>query len=124
MELTKKIGLRLRAARKAQSLSLAALADRTSSLSKSRISNYEQGLRRMGLEEARELAAALSAVSATYLLCLEDEGYLSERESDLLGLYRQADSRGKDTILSVAESQADYEKAGIDGNGGEDSKPE
>jgi transcriptional regulator with XRE-family HTH domain len=124
MELTKKIGLRLRAARKAQSLSLAALADRTSSLSKSRISNYEQGLRRMGLEEARELAAALGTVTATYLLCLEDEGYLSERESDLLGLYRQADDRGKDTILSVAESQADYEKAGIDGNGGEDSKPE
>jgi transcriptional regulator with XRE-family HTH domain len=108
MELTKKIGLRLRAARKAQSLSLAALAARTSSLSKSRISNYEQGLRRMGLEEARELASALGTVTATYLLCLDDEGTLSEGESALLGLYRQADSRGKETIRNVAESQADY----------------
>jgi transcriptional regulator with XRE-family HTH domain len=108
MELTKRIGLRLRDARKAQSLSLAALAARTSSLSKSRISNYEQGLRRMGLEEARELASALGSVTPTYLLCLDDDGYMSERESALLDLYRQADDRGRDTILRVAESQADY----------------
>lgn len=108
MELTKKIGLRLREARKAQGLSLAALSARTSSLSKSRISNYEQGLRRMGLEEARGLASALGTVSATFLLCLEDEEYVTERESALLGFYRQADSRGKDTILQVAESQVDY----------------
>jgi transcriptional regulator with XRE-family HTH domain len=108
MELTKQIGLRLRAARKAQSLSLAALAARTSSLSKSRISNYEQGLRRMGLEEAQVLAAALGSVTATYLLCLENEGQMSEREGALLEHYRQADERGKETILRIAESQADY----------------
>ena len=108
MELTNKIGLRLREARKAQGLSLAALSARTSALSKSRISNYEQGLRRMGLEEARELASALGTVSATFLLCLEDEGYVTERESALLDFYRQADTRGKDTILRVAESQVDY----------------
>jgi len=108
MELTNKIGLRLREARKAQGLSLAALSARTSALSKSRISNYEQGLRRMGLEEARELASALGTVSATFLLCLEDEGYVTERESALLDFYRQADGRGKDTILRVAESQSDY----------------
>lgn len=108
MELTKQIGLRLRAARKAQSLSLAALAARTSSLSKSRISNYEQGLRRMGLEEAQLLAAALGNVTATYLLCLENEGQMSEREGALLEHYRQADERGKETILRIAESQADY----------------
>ncbi len=112
MELTKQIGLRLRAARKAQNLSLAALAARTSSLSKSRISNYEQGLRRMGLEEARELAAALGTATATYLLCLEDEGQVSERESALLELYRHADNRGKETILRIAESQAGYEVSG------------
>jgi len=108
MELTKRIGLRLREARKAQNLSLAALAARTSSLSKSRISNYEQGLRRMGLEEARELASALGTVSATFLLCLEDEGHVTERETALLDYYRHADNRGKDTILRVAESQAGY----------------
>jgi len=108
MELTKQIGLRLRTARKAQGLSLAALAARTSALSKSRISNYEQGLRRMGLEEAQVLAAALGTVTATYLLCLESEGQISEAESTLLDHYRHADDRGKATILRIAESQADY----------------
>ena len=74
--LTTKIGLRLRAARKAQKLSLQKLADVTGGvLSKSRISNYEQGLRRPGIEEARILAKALGTVSATYLLCLEDGAF-------------------------------------------------
>jgi transcriptional regulator with XRE-family HTH domain len=108
MELTKKIGQRLRAARQAQKLSLAALADRTSSLSKSRISNYEQGIRRMGLEEARELASALGTVTATYLLCLDDESSMSDSERVLLNLYRAADGRGKETILRIAESQNEY----------------
>jgi transcriptional regulator with XRE-family HTH domain len=40
MDLTKKIGQRLRAARQAQGLSLSELSARTGSLSKSRISNY------------------------------------------------------------------------------------
>jgi transcriptional regulator with XRE-family HTH domain len=121
MDLTKQIGLRLRSARKAQNLSLAALAERTSSLSKSRISNYEQGLRRMGLEEAKVLAAALRTVTATYLLCLENEGAMSERESALLDHYRHADERGKETILQVAESQADYRISGKDAQDDEDT---
>jgi transcriptional regulator with XRE-family HTH domain len=120
MELTKQIGLRLRSARKAQNLSLAALAERTSSLSKSRISNYEQGLRRMGLEEAKVLAAALGTVTATYLLCLENDGTMSEQESALLDYYRHADERGKETILQIAESHADYRVSGKDANVGED----
>ena len=124
MELTKQIGLRLRAARKAQGLSLAALAGRTSSLSKSRISNYEQGLRRMGLEEAHELAGALGTVSATYLLCLDDEGKMSERENDLLDLYRHADDRGKETILRVAESQAGYQLPGDQARTDKETPPE
>ena len=65
-DLTTKIGLRLRAARNAQKIALAELSDRTGgALSKSRISNYEQGLRRMGLEDARMFADALGTVSAT-----------------------------------------------------------
>jgi transcriptional regulator with XRE-family HTH domain len=108
MELTRKIGLRLREARQAQKLSLAELARRTNALSKSRISNYEQGIRRMGLEEAQELSTALGTVSATYLLCLEDNGLLSVTERDLVERYRRADSRGKDTILRVAETEAGY----------------
>lgn len=108
MELTKRIGMRLREARQAQGWSLAELASRTSSLSKSRISNYEQGIRRMGLEEAQELSAALGTVSATYLLCLDDRGPLSEREWELLDLYRLTDARGQETILRVAESQSAF----------------
>jgi transcriptional regulator with XRE-family HTH domain len=123
MELTEKIGQRLRTARQAQKLSLAALADRTSSLSKSRISNYEQGIRRMGLEEARELAAALGTVSATYLLCLEDESSMSDSERVLLNLYRAADGRGKETILRIAESQNDYRVAANADHAEDDKTP-
>ena len=75
MDLTLKIGLRLCEVRRGQGVSLAALASKTGdTLSKSRISNYEQGLRRMGIEEALTLAKALGSVSPTYLLCLDDEG--------------------------------------------------
>lgn len=106
MQLTRKIGLRIRAIRNARGLSLAELSERTpSKLSKSRISNYEQGLRRPGLESAQELAQALGNVSATYLLCLNDEHYLTDTEEALLAGFRQLDARGRATTLAVAETQ-------------------
>jgi transcriptional regulator with XRE-family HTH domain len=71
-------------------------------LSKSRISNYEQGIRRPGLEESRELAEALGTVSATYLLCLDNGGFLTEEELRLVTLFRATDARGRATILDVA----------------------
>jgi transcriptional regulator with XRE-family HTH domain len=108
MDLTKKIGQRLRAARQAQGLSLSELSARTGSLSKSRISNYEQGIRRMGLEEAQELALALGSVTPTYLLCLDDTDPLSESERALVERFRLADERGRETILRIADAQADY----------------
>jgi len=105
-DLTQRIGQRLRAARHAQGLSLMQLSERTAgNLSKSRISNYEQGIRRMGLEEAQALSAALGTVSAAYLLCLDDEGFLSEQEQTLLTQFRRADSRRRKAILkNVAET--------------------
>jgi len=106
--LSAKIGLRLRAARKAQKLSLQKLAGLTGgALSKSRISNYEQGLRRLGIEEAQLLAKALATVSATYLLRLNDDEMLDAQEQELLQWFRETDDRGRETILRVAESQAD-----------------
>ncbi|WP_295583403.1 helix-turn-helix transcriptional regulator [uncultured Lamprocystis sp.] len=108
MDLTKKIGQRLRAARQAQGLSLSELSSRTGSLSKSRISNYEQGIRRMGLEEAQELALALGTVTPIYLMCLEDTDPLSKDERELVERYRNTDVRGRDTILKAAEGQAVY----------------
>ena len=95
-ELTKKIGQRLRSARQAQGLSLSELSSLTGALSKSRISNYEQGIRRMGL----------------YLLCLEDTDPLTREERVLVACYRRADSRGRETILKVAEAQSGYPSEG------------
>ena len=53
-------------------------------LSKSRISNYEQGLRRLGIEEARLIATALGTVSVTYLVCLNEDAALADEERKLL----------------------------------------
>lgn len=65
---TKQIGARIRKARHDAGLSLSGVSERTGGLlSKSRLSNYEQGLRRVGLEEA-ELIASATGVSAAYLL--------------------------------------------------------
>lgn len=108
MDLTKRIGQRLRAARHDQKLSLSEFSSRTESLSKSRISNYEQGIRRMGLEEAQELSVALGTVTPTYLLCLEDTDPLSARERELVEFFRQADDRGKETILKIASDQPGF----------------
>jgi transcriptional regulator with XRE-family HTH domain len=108
MDLTKRIGQRLRAARHDQKLSLSALSSRTGSLSKSRISNYEQGIRRMGLEEAQVLAKALETVTPTYLLCLDDTDPLSQDERQLVEYFRQADERGKGTIMKIASDQTGF----------------
>lgn len=111
MDLTKRIGQRLRSARHEQKLSLADLSARTQSLSKSRISNYEQGIRRMGLEEAHELSVALGTVTPTYLLCLDDRGPFSERELELIDHFRRTDDRGRETLLNLARSQPDHDPA-------------
>jgi transcriptional regulator with XRE-family HTH domain len=106
--LSARIGLRLREARNTRRLSLQTLSNRTGGiLSKSRISNYEQGVRRMGIEEARLLSKALGTVTAGYLLCLDDEGFLDAEEQQLLDQFRRADARGRATILALARSQCE-----------------
>lgn len=107
MDLTKQIGQRLRAARQEQKLSLSDLSGRTNSLSKSRISNYEQGIRRMGLEEAHELSVALGTVTPTYLLCLDDKDPLSPQERQWVDLFRQTDDRGRATLVKLAEAEVE-----------------
>jgi transcriptional regulator with XRE-family HTH domain len=103
--LSVKIGARLRAERHRAELSLTKLGEQTGGrLSKSRISNYEQGLRRMGLEEAILLGRALN-VLPSYLLCLDDEG-LSAKEQDLIRMYRTSDTRGKKVITGIAEEES------------------
>ena len=105
--LNRRIGDRLRAARQAQGLSLAQLSERTGGLlTKSRISNYEQGIRRVSLEAAHTLAEALGSVTAAYLLCIEDGNLLSDDEHRLVQSFRRSDRRGKEMILDVARSQS------------------
>jgi transcriptional regulator with XRE-family HTH domain len=108
MTLNKKIGQRLRSARMSQKLSLAELASRTRTLSKSRISNYEQGIRRMGIEEAIELAEALDGLTPTYLLCLDDTSPITPDEWALISRYRDTDERGREVIMRVADAQWHY----------------
>jgi transcriptional regulator with XRE-family HTH domain len=106
-ELSAAIGVRLRSERQRRKLSLSQLAALTGDiLAKSRISNYEQGIRRMGLEEASILARALGDVSPTYLLHLDDSDPLSSAERELLKLFRESDARGRTMLLSLAEAEA------------------
>ena len=108
MTLNKQIGQRLRSARLAHKYSLSELASRTRTLSKSRISNYEQGIRRMGIEEAQELSEALEGVTPAYLLCLDDTSPLAEDEWQLIQRYRMTDERGRELIQHVAENEGKY----------------
>ncbi|WP_295541173.1 helix-turn-helix domain-containing protein [uncultured Thiohalocapsa sp.] len=106
-ELTRRIGLRLRAARHARRLSLAELAELTDGVySKSRISNYEQGIRRLSVEGAQSLARALGNVSAAYLLCLNEDEATSFTEDELLLLdvFRQVDAPSRRFVLTCAEA--------------------
>jgi transcriptional regulator with XRE-family HTH domain len=102
------IGARLRAARHALGWSLSELSARTSpALSKSRISNYEQGLRRVGLEEAAILADAMKTVTAAYLLGFEVGTHLTAREQALIAAFRATDKRGRADLLAFARTAAD-----------------
>ena len=111
IELTRQIGERLRAARQARRFSLAELAARTKGVySKSRISNYEQGLRRLSVEGAHCLAEALGNVSAAYLLCVNEDKAteFSPDELLLLDLFRENDAVSKRFLLICAEAVKHY----------------
>jgi transcriptional regulator with XRE-family HTH domain len=99
------VGERLRSARKAMALSLSQLASLTNGLySESRISNYEQGLRRMPPEAAQVLAETLGNVSATYLLFGEDTAeMLSAEERRLVDSYRNSAPAGRRWLIECAE---------------------
>ena len=73
----KKMGQRLREARKAQELSRSDLCIRVGGiLPQSRIRKFEHGEKLFGIEDARILAEGLGNVSATYLLGLDEESLL------------------------------------------------
>lgn len=100
--LSHQIGSRLRAERQRRGWSLNDLSLRTTDLlSKSRISNYEQGIRRMGLEAAHQIAAALETVSPAWLLLLDEDHPLSDDELRLVKGFRALDAEGQRRLLDL-----------------------
>jgi transcriptional regulator with XRE-family HTH domain len=75
-------GARIRSSRIGKGWSRRELAEATQSLSISRIGNYEQGLREVGIQEARILEKVMD-VPAAYLL-----GVVSEEEAAILSALR------------------------------------
>ncbi|MFZ0789237.1 MAG: helix-turn-helix transcriptional regulator [Chromatiaceae bacterium] len=94
-ELSRETGERLRYARHSKELSLGQLSSLTGgALSKSRISNYALGIRRMSIEAARLLAEALGSWTPALLLCVDDPMNLTADEIDLIQTYRATDAKG------------------------------
>lgn len=84
----KRVGQRIKEMREERDWSLTDLEKKTGSkLLKSRLSNYEQGTRLPGPAEALVLGEAFK-VTASYILCLDDEMPLSPIERDLLRDFR------------------------------------
>lgn len=115
-------GTRLKAERERLGLSMSQLAARTKTISKSRINNYENGHRSLGVDVAKELAAALGCTPA-YLLCMEEQDGNTASEAALdirrdeteTGLWRLIESykalppEKREQLVGVAEEKvAEY----------------
>lgn len=89
MNYKKEAGKRLRRAREAKRLTLDELCKRVGGLlSASRISNYEQGLRMIGVKEALALYSVLG-VQPAHLLCVDvEEGDMTPQEINVLRNFR------------------------------------
>lgn len=93
MDYHHEIGRRVAQERNKHGWSLEELSRRTGGvLSKSRISNYEQGIRMPGPQEANVLAAALGC-DAAWLMCLQQS--FSRQELDLLRNFRALPERDR-----------------------------
>ena len=109
----KTIGERLALARNNAGLSLAELSAKTNGeIIRSRISNYEKGIRKLPVDVAVTLSKYLN-VPATYLLGLEDE-YLSafedlgENQKELFRLLNQVSLKGDQELEKVARMLKGY----------------
>lgn len=106
MSTKEEAGRRIKRARNARGLTLEDVAKAIEGFSVSRVSNWEQGLNMIGVDEARKLGPFLD-VSAAYLLTLDDNPS-DPCEKKLLDCYRHTDERGRAQILRVAESESQY----------------
>jgi transcriptional regulator with XRE-family HTH domain len=89
MDYKKEAGRRLKKAREAKNWTLKQLSTQLRGiLSESRLSNYEQGIRMIGVEEALAVYRVLG-VQPSYLLCVDvEEDDMTPQEITLLRNYR------------------------------------
>lgn len=96
MNYKKEAGRRLKEARKNKGWTLEELSRRTGGvLSTSRLGNYEQGTRMLGVKESLALGAVLS-VQPSYLLCVDGEDEdMTAQEIELLRNFRALPERDR-----------------------------
>lgn len=96
MNYKKESGRRLKVARQNKGWTLEELSRRTGGvLSTSRLGNYEQGTRMLGVRESLALGAVL-AVQPSHLLCVDgEEGDMTPQEMELLRNYRALPERDR-----------------------------
>lgn len=96
MNYKKESGRRLKAARNNKGWTLEELSLRTGGLlSTSRLGNYEQGTRMLGVRESLALGPVLG-VQPAHLLCVDgDEGDMTAQEIELLRNYRALPERDR-----------------------------
>lgn len=122
-EYARKIGARLRAARKAmhpkmtQGEAAERLATALGTLSAdiagaSRISNYENAIRMPDLRTITLLCEVYGCSIASILD--DDHAARTEQELEILKLYRRTDDRGRQQITRIAESQPEMYPPGRD----------
>jgi transcriptional regulator with XRE-family HTH domain len=105
MDIKDETGKRLKQARKATGMKLREVCAQIPGLEVTTLSNWENGIRQIGVEEAKKLAAVYK-VSAAWLLTLDDPE--TQRERVLLDSYRACDERGRATVLRAAELERSY----------------
>ena len=96
MNYKKESGKRLKAARLKKGWTLDELSQKTGGLlSTSRIGNYEQGTRSIGVKESLALGSVLG-IKASHLLCVDvDEGEMTPQENELLRNFRALPERDR-----------------------------
>ena len=96
MNYKKESGQRLADARRDKKMTLEELSKAVHGfLSPSRLSNYEQGIRSLGIKESLALSKVLG-VNASYLLCLDEEvGEMTSQENELLRNFRALPERDR-----------------------------
>lgn len=113
MNYKKEAGRRLKGAREAKGWTLLELSKRTGGLlSSSRLGNYEQGTRMLGIREALALHGVLG-VQPAYLLCVDvGDEEMTPQENELLRDFRALPERDRNDyarrigVLALAYKEA------------------